>query len=47
MVETVYLTGDDVVALHKDVVRRTGSAPAPLLHPGLLDSAVNRPRHAA
>ncbi len=47
MAEIAYLTSDDVVALQEDVVRRTGSAPAALVHPALLDSAVNRPRHAA
>lgn len=47
MAEIRYLTSDDVVALHDDVVRRTGSAPSGLIHPGLLDSAINRPRHAA
>ena len=47
MDEAVYLSSDDVVALHEDVVRRTGSAPSRLIHPALLDSAVNRPRHAA
>ena len=47
MAEVNYLTSDDVVALHEDVVRRTGSAPAALVHPALLDSAINRPRHAA
>jgi death-on-curing protein len=43
------LTADDVLALHEDVMRRLGQAPAPLSRDGraLLEAALNRPRNAA
>jgi death-on-curing protein len=45
--ETVYLTVDDVIALHDEIVKRTGTLPSPLLQPGYLDSAIHRPQQLA
>jgi death-on-curing protein len=42
-----YLNLADVIALHRAVMQRTWSQPAPLRDEGLLDSAVQRPLMAA
>ncbi len=42
-----YLTLADTLALHRVIMVRTGSAPAPLRDEGLLESALNRARTAA
>jgi death-on-curing protein len=42
-----YLSLADVLALHEEVMRRTGALPAPLRDEGALESAVMRPRMAA
>lgn len=47
MVEAVYLSVADVVALHAAIMERTGAAPAPLRSEGALESAVVRPEMAA
>lgn len=44
---TEYLSVEDVLALHVDVVRRTGGTPQGLRDRGLLESAVSRPRFLA
>src|SRR5918911_1173041 len=45
--QTDWLSVTDVIAAHAVVMRRTGSAPAPLRDEGLLESAVMRPQMAA
>ncbi|MDB5348885.1 MAG: type toxin-antitoxin system death-on-curing family toxin [Planctomycetota bacterium] len=47
MPEIRYLTSDDLIALHGEVVARSGGLASPLVAPDKLDSALNRPRHAA
>lgn len=47
MADITYLSLADVIALHEEVMRRTGSAPAPLRDEGALESAIVRPRMAA
>ncbi len=42
-----YLTIDELIKLHDEIVKRSGSPHAPLIHPDKLDSALNRPRHAS
>lgn len=42
-----YLSLAEVVALHEAVMRRMGTAPAPLRDEGALESAIMRPRTAA
>lgn len=42
-----YLTLDDVVAIHDEVMERMGSPAASLRDPGLLESTLARPRNAA
>ena len=42
-----YLTVEEVVTIHGDLLELMGSPHAPLLHPDKLDSAVNRPRQFA
>src|SRR6184192_4157465 len=44
---TDWLSLADVLALHAEVMQRTGSRPAPLREEGLLESAVLRPQTAA
>jgi death on curing protein len=44
---TDYLSLTDVLGLHAAIMRRMGSAPAPLRDEGLLESAVLRPQMAA
>jgi death-on-curing family protein len=44
---TRYLTLDEVVAIHDEIVRRMGSSGCPLLDPRRLDGALTRPRNAA
>lgn len=44
---TAYLSVDDVLALHVDIVRRTGGVPQGLRDRGALESAVARPRFLA
>ena len=41
-----YLTVTDVVALHHEVMTRTGDSPRPLVNEGKLESAVMRPQFA-
>jgi death on curing protein len=45
--EIRYLIAADVIALHAEMMRRMGHAPAPLRDAGLLESAVLRPQTAA
>jgi death on curing protein len=45
--KTTYLTIDEVIVLHDEIVERWGSPHSPLIHPDKLDSAINRPRNAA
>jgi death-on-curing protein len=45
--ETLYPTLADVLAMHDEVIQRTGAAYAPLRDEGLLESALTRPRHAS
>jgi death on curing protein len=45
--ETRYLSAEDVVALHDDILDRMGSPFSPVLDNGKLDSAVARCRNAA
>jgi death on curing protein len=45
--ETQYLTLDDVIALHDEIVERMKSPHAPLLQLEKLESALARPRNAA
>lgn len=47
MADTRYLTVIEVVALHAEIVKRTGFPPAPLRDEGLLESALMRPQMAA
>lgn len=44
---TRYLSVDDVMALHREMMRRLGAFPAPLRDERLLESAVMRPQTAA
>ncbi|MBI3968659.1 MAG: type II toxin-antitoxin system death-on-curing family toxin [Chloroflexi bacterium] len=44
---TRYLSVADIMALHDEMRRRTGYAPAPLRDEGLLESATLRPQMAA
>lgn len=44
--EPRYLSVANVLALHQEVMERTGFAPAPLRDEGLLESALMRPRMA-
>jgi prophage maintenance system killer protein len=43
----VYLTVSEVVALHDEILRAAGQPPSPLRDRSLLESALQRPRHAA
>jgi death-on-curing protein len=45
--EVRYLSLAEVLALHNELMERTGFAPAPLREEGTLESAVMRPRMAA
>jgi death-on-curing protein len=45
--EVRYLSLAEVLALHSELMERTGFAPAPLRDEGVLESAVMRPRMAA
>lgn len=45
--ETLYLTTADVIAIHEEIVARTGAVSAPLRDEGLLESALTRPKMAA
>jgi death-on-curing protein len=45
--EPMYLSLDDVVAIHRAAVLRMGRSPEPLRDPGLLESAITRARTAA
>ena len=45
--ETLYLTTADVIAIHEEIVARTGAVQAPLRDEGLLASALTRPKMAA
>ncbi len=45
--ETLYLTLADVIAMHEEIVERTGRGYAPLRDEGLLESALMRPRMAS
>ena len=47
MAETRYLSPEELIALHDVAIARCGSPAAPLIAPDKLDSALNRPRHAA
>ena len=47
MAETLYLTLDEIIALHDEILERMGSSHAPLIHRDTLESALNRPRTAA
>ena len=47
MSEPRYLGVLDIVALHAEIMERTGFSPAPLRDEGLLESAIMRPRMAA
>lgn len=42
-----YLTDDEVIAIHRQVMRRLGKPPQPLVRPDLLSSALARPIWAA
>ena len=44
---TDYLTLDDVLGLHADVMRRSGFLPAPVRDPGALESTIMRPQMVA
>ena len=43
----VYLTLEDVIALHDETMERMGVPFSPLLHPDKLDSAIHRPQQLA
>ena len=47
MPQVFYITAEEVVDIHGDMMEMMGNPPAPLLHPDKLDSAVNRPRQLA
>ena len=47
MESTQYLSVADVVAVHERIMRKLGDEARPLRDPGLLESAVTRPRMAA
>jgi death-on-curing protein len=42
-----YLSLDDVIALHEEILERTGSPQSPLLRPRDLEAVLSRPRNAA
>ncbi len=43
----IYLTVGEAVALHDEILRAAGQPPSPLRDRALLESALQRPRHAA
>jgi death on curing protein len=45
--EAFYLTLNDLIVMHEEIVERTSSSYAPLRDEGLLESALTRPRMAA
>lgn len=45
--ETAYLAVGDVIALHAEIMVRTGAHPSAIRDAGLLEAAVARPRMAA
>lgn len=47
MDEIVYLSLDEIVILHDELVERTHTVPAPLIHRDKLESALARPCNAA
>lgn len=47
MAEVNYLSVEDVIDLHGDILELTGSPESPLLHPDKLESAVARCRNVA
>lgn len=47
MIGRYYHTIYDALAVHEDIMRRTGAAPAPLRDEGALESALRRPLTAA